>query len=121
MASESDATETGVYHDGREVGVRSVSRFGQNYHKPTTDDDGAVVFDDNGDPEPECQNPGNDDTQWVLRPTEVLSNHGACERCFEPDRYAEQNAANAAAQSFARRVRSGESAYEGTNMTGSNG
>lgn len=120
MASTSNTT-TGVYHDGREVGVRSVSRFGRNYHKPATDDDGNVVFDDGGSPKPSCQCPGNDETDWVLKSVDALSNHGGCERCFKADEFAEQNAANAGAQSFARRVRSGESAYEDTKSAGSNG
>jgi len=109
MASTpTDRLTTDVYHNQEEVAIRARSQHSRDAHIPKTDTDGNVIFDDAGDPVPECGVEPQTDTEWVLRPVDTVSNRGECRRCFEAGEVADQNAANGASTTFARRLRYGE-------------
>jgi len=109
MASkQGQAIRTDVYHDDQEQAVRARSQHSRSAHIPKTDDDGAVVFDDDGHPKPECGIEPNTDTEWVLRSTRLVVNRDKCSRCFDADDVAEQNKKNGGSASFARKLRYGD-------------
>lgn len=110
MASKQTAAiETNVNHDGTEQAVRARSQHSRAAHIPATDDDGNVVFDDDGFPVPECGVTPKTDTEWVLRSVRSVSNRDKCSRCFAADDVAEQNKENGGSTTFARKLRYGES------------
>lgn len=105
---EVDSIETDVYHDGSEVAVRSRSQHSRAAHIPDTDSDGNVVFDDDGNPRPECDvETDGDATDWVLRPVRNVSTRDKCRRCFDAEEVANQNKANGGSKTFARIARHG--------------
>lgn len=106
--TDSKAFTTDVYHDGQEVAVRARSQHSRSAHMPATDDDGNVVFDEDGHPEPACGCEPNTDTEWVTRPIADVANRDKCKRCFEADDVAERNKENGGSVSFARRMRYGD-------------
>lgn len=105
---QTQAPNTDVYHDGTEQAVRSRSQHSRSAHVPATDDDGNIVFDGDGRPEPKCDVDQDPDTEWVLRAVTAVANRDTCTRCFDEDAVKEQNAANGASPSFARKMRYGD-------------
>jgi len=107
-ADDDDCIATDVYHEGEEKAVRARSQHSRSAHVPKTDDDGNVVFDDDGHPEPECDVEPKTDTEWVLRSVRSVTNRDKCKRCFDADDVAEQNKKNGGSATFARKLRYGD-------------
>lgn len=109
-----DSFESDVYHDGDEVCVRARSQHSRSKHIPKTDDDGNVVFDDEGNPTPKCEIDPKTDTTWVLRSVRSCENRDACDRCAEEDRISKTNQSNGGSKSWARRMRYGDDWGDGS-------
>ena len=88
----SETPETGVYHDGDEVTVRTDSQYSRSWHIPKTDDDGSVVFDDDDRPLPACGCEARRGNFRLARVGAVASKNG-CRNCIEDeDTISERNA-----------------------------
>lgn len=85
LTDDGEVPETGVYHEGDEVAVRAKSRYSRSWHEPKTDDDGNVVFDEDGRPEPACGKECRDDTFWRLAPVDAVAGRDECSNCAEDD------------------------------------
>lgn len=79
--TDDDRQTTDVYHDGREVAVRATTRFSRGFHTPATDDDGAVILDEDDRPRPEC---GAETVgKWKLVPLRLVENRDKCNNCHD--------------------------------------
>lgn len=109
MASnQTEAIETDVYQDGREMAVISRSQHSRKAHLPETDGGGAIVVDERGRPKPECWVEPHVEADYMLVSVRSATNHGKCKRCFESDELSEQNAKNGASSTIGRRLTHGD-------------
>lgn len=121
MASkQADTVETGVYHDGTEVAVRSTSQHSNGVHIPQTDADGNVEFDDDGDPIPQCKTQERESFHWKLKSVRHLTGRFVCRKCDDPDEVSDQNSVNGASKTFARIARHGNDWGDDTEQSSAN-
>jgi len=103
QATEPTGTaETGVYHDGDEVTVRTNSQYSRSWHVPKTDDDGNVVFDADDRPVPACDTEPRRGT-FRLAPCNTVTSKTPCKNCTQDDdTISERNAKGSGNATLAR-------------------